>query len=331
MVNLHRLIKETESGMRLDQLLASFEKVVSRAHAKRLLKFGNVFINGKKELTPSRKVRAGQEILVTIPSPESTNVLPEKGFVEILFEDEHLIVINKAAGIVVHPSAGHATGTLVNYLLHHCKDLSGIGGVLRPGIVHRIDKDTSGILVIAKTDKAHLHLSSQFKQHSVKRQYQALVWGIPKKNHGVVNAPLGRHPLRRKDVSIIENVDSEESKRKKGKPAVTHWRVLQSYDFTSLLACRLETGRTHQIRVHLTSIGHQLVGDPQYGKSPLKRLSGISTELSQAISGFRRQALHAELLGFIHPSTGEWQEFNVHLPNDFQNLLTKMQQTKQRL
>ncbi len=314
--------------MRLDQLLTSFEKVVSRAQAKRLLKFGNVLLDGKQELTPTRKVRAGQEISITIPPPESTDVLPEKGLLEIFFEDEHLIVINKAAGIVVHPSAGHASGTLVNHLLHHCQDLSGIGGVLRPGIVHRIDKDTSGVLVIAKTDEAHLHLSGQFKKHSVKRQYQALVWGIPDKKHGVVNAALGRHPLRRKDISILENVDSEENERKKGKLAVTHWRVLQSFEFAALLACRLETGRTHQIRVHLTSIGHQLIGDPKYGKSPLKRLSGISAELSQAITDFRRQALHAELLGFIHPSSGEWLEFNARLPNDFQNLLTVMQQTE---
>ena len=330
-MNLHRLIKETESGMRLDQLLTSFEKVVSRAQAKRLLKFGNVLLNGKQELTPSRKVRAGQEISITIPPPESTDVLPEKRLLEILFEDEHLIVINKAAGIVVHPSAGHATGTLVNHLLHHCQDLSGIGGVLRPGIVHRIDKDTSGVMVIAKTDEAHLHLSGQFKQHSVKRQYQALVWGIPDKKHGVVNAALGRHPLRRKDISILENVDSEGNERKKGKPAVTHWRVLKSFEFATLLACRLETGRTHQIRVHLTSIGHQLIGDPQYGKSPLKRLAGISAELSQAIADFHRQALHAELLGFIHPSSGEWLEFNARLPNDFQNLLTEMQLTEAKL
>jgi 23S rRNA pseudouridine1911/1915/1917 synthase len=311
--------------MRLDQLLSTLDEIISRAQAQRLLKSGNVLVNGKPELAPSRKVRAGQQISVTIPQPESTHVFSEKGELDILFEDSHLVVINKAAGVVVHPSAGHASGTLVNYLLHHCQDLSGIGGVLRPGIVHRIDKDTSGVLLVAKTDEAHQHMSKQFKQHSVKRQYQALVWGVPEMKHGVVNAALGRHPVRRKDISIVENDDSEENDNKKGKSAVTHWRVLQSFEFAALLACRLETGRTHQIRVHLTSIGHPLIGDPQYGKSPLKRLSGISAELSKTITNFRRQALHAELLGFEHPISGEWLEFKAPFPDDYNILLKAIQ------
>ena len=311
--------------MRLDQLLSTLDEIISRAQAQRLLKSGNVLVNGKPELSPSRKVRAGQQISVTIQQPESTQVFPEKGELDILFEDSHLVVINKAAGVVVHPSAGHASGTLVNYLLHHCQDLSGIGGVLRPGIVHRIDKDTSGVLLVAKTDEAHQHMSKQFKQHSVKRQYQALVWGVPEMKHGVVNAALGRHPVRRKDISIVENDDSEENDNKKGKSAVTHWRVLQSFEFAALLACRLETGRTHQIRVHLTSIGHPLIGDPQYGKSPLKRLSGISAELSKTITNFRRQALHAELLGFEHPISGEWLEFKAPFPDDYNILLKAIQ------
>ena len=192
---------------------------------------------------------------------------------------------------------------------------------MRPGIVHRIDKDTSGVLVIAKTDDAHLHLSNQFKQHSVKRQYQCLVWNVPEKEHGVVNAALGRHPVRRKDMSIVENDNPEESGREKGKSAVTHWRVLRRFEFSALLACRLETGRTHQIRVHLTSIGHPVIGDPQYGKSPLKQLSGISTELSQTLTNFKRQALHAEILGFKHPSSGEWLEFKAPFPDDYKILL----------
>ena len=311
--------------MRLDQLLSTLDEITSRAQAQRLLKSGNVLVNGKPELSPSRKVRAGQQISVTIQQPESTHAFPEKGELDILFEDSHLVVINKAAGVVVHPSAGHASGTLVNYLLHHCQDLSGIGGVLRPGIVHRIDKDTSGVLLVAKTDEAHQHMSKQFKQHSVKRQYQALVWGVPEMKHGVVNAALGRHPVRRKDISIVENDDSEENDNKKGKSAVTHWRVLQSFEFAALLACRLETGRTHQIRVHLTSIGHPLIGDPQYGKSPLKRLSGISAELSKTITNFRRQALHAELLGFEHPISGEWLEFKAPFPDDYNILLKAIQ------
>ena len=324
-MNLQHCVKESESGMRLDQLLSTLDEIISRAQAQRLLKSGNVLVNGKPELAPSRKVRAGQQISVTIQQPESTHAFPEKGELDILFEDSHLVVINKAAGVVVHPSAGHASGTLVNYLLHHCQDLSGIGGVLRPGIVHRIDKDTSGVLLVAKTDEAHQHMSKQFKQHSVKRQYQALVWGVPEMKHGVVNAALGRHPVRRKDISIVENDDSEENDNKKGKSAVTHWRVLQSFEFAALLACRLETGRTHQIRVHLTSIGHPLIGDPQYGKSPLKRLSGISAELSKTITNFRRQALHAELLGFEHPISGEWLEFKAPFPDDYNILLKAIQ------
>ena len=196
---------------------------------------------------------------------------------------------------------------------------------MRPGIVHRIDKDTSGVLVIAKTDDAHLHLSNQFKQHSVKRQYQCLVWGVPEKEHGVVNAALGRHPVRRKDMSIVENDNPEESGREKGKSAVTHWRVLRRFEFSALLACRLETGRTHQIRVHLTSIGHPVIGDPQYGKSPLKRLPAVSVELIQTISNFCRQALHAEILGFKHPSSGEWLEFKAPFPDDYKILLKAIQ------
>ena len=324
-MDLQYLIQETESGMRLDQLLTSLDEIVSRTQAQRLLKSGNVLVNGKPELSPSRKVRTGQEISLTIPPLESTKVLPEEGELDILFEDEHLIVINKNAGVVVHQSAGHPSGTLVNYLLHHCQDLSGIGGVLRPGIVHRLDKDTSGILVVAKTDDAHQNLSEQFKEHSVKRQYQTMVWGVPGKDHGVVNAPLGRHPVRRKDMSIVEIDNPEESGKEKGKYAVTHWRVLRRFEFSALLACRLETGRTHQIRVHLTSIGHPVIGDPQYGKSPLKQLSGISTELSQTLTNFKRQALHAEILGFEHPVSGEWLEFKAPFPDDYKILLKAIQ------
>jgi 23S rRNA pseudouridine1911/1915/1917 synthase len=320
-MNLQHLIQEDEDGKRLDQLLSTLDEIVSRTQAQRLLKSGYILLNGKAEMSPSRKVRTGQEIMLTIPPPESTEVLSEAGELDILFEDEHLIVINKAAGMVVHPSAGHHSGTLVNYLLHHCQDLSGIGGVLRPGIVHRLDKDTSGILVVAKTDDAHQNLSEQFKEHSVKRQYQTMVWGVPEKEHGVINAALRRHPVRRKDMSIVENENPEESEREKGKYAVTHWRVLQRFEFSALFACRLETGRTHQIRVHLTSIGHPVIGDPQYGKSPLKRLPSVSAELSQTIANFRRQALHAEILGFKHPSSSEWVEYSAAIPDDFQQLL----------
>ena len=229
--------------------------------------------------------------------------------------------------MVVHPSAGHSSGTLVNYLMHHCNDLAGIGGVLRPGIVHRLDKDTSGILVSAKTDSAHLDLSSQFKQHTVKRQYQAIVWGVPVKEYGVVEASMARHPVRRKEMSIVKSNGDRESINTKGKHAVTHWKILKRFKIASLMACRLETGRTHKIRVHLTSIGHPLIGDKQYGKSPLKNCSGLSVELIQTIKSFRRHALHAELLGFKHPVTEEWCEFKTNLPEDFSHLLTELQKS----
>ena len=209
--------------------------------------------------------------------------------------------------------------------MHHCNDLSGIGGVLRPGIVHRLDKDTSGILVVAKTDSAHLHLSSQFKQHTVKRQYQAIVWGVPSKEHGIVEASIARHPVRRKEMSVVKRNGDREEVNTKGKHAVTHWKVLKKFKIASSIACRLETGRTHQIRVHLTSIGHPLIGDKQYGESALKNYSGLSVALIQTLKSFRRHALHAELLGFKHPVTEKWCEFKSNLPEDFSHLLTELQ------
>ena len=240
-------VKENETGMRLDQFLASMDQIVSRTQAQRLLKSGNVLLNGVSVYAPSRKVYSGQSIQLTVPDSEPSEITPEKGELEILHEDSELVVVNKPAGMVVHPSAGHSSGTLVNYLMHHCDDLSGIGGVLRPGIVHRLDKDTSGILVAAKTDSAHLHLSSQFKQHTVKRQYQAIVWGVPVKEYGVVEASMARHSVRRKEMTIVKSNDYRESTNTKGKHSVTHWKVLKRFKIASSIACRLETGRTHQI------------------------------------------------------------------------------------
>ena len=320
-------VKENETGMRLDQFLASMDQIVSRTQAQRLLKSGNVLLNGVSVSAPSRKVYSGQSIQLTVPNNEPSEIAPEKGDLKILHEDSVLVVVNKPAGMVVHPSAGHSSGTLVNYLMHHCDDLSGIGGVLRPGIVHRLDKDTSGILVAAKTDSAHLHLSSQFKQHTVKRQYKAIVWGVPSKEHGIVEASIARHPVRRKEMSIVKSNGDREEVNTKGKHAVTHWKVLKRFKTASLMACRLETGRTHQIRVHLTSIGHPLIGDKQYGESALKNYSGLSVALIQTIKSFPRQALHAELLGFKHPVTDKWCEFKTNLPGDFSNLLTELQKS----
>ena len=320
-------VKENETGMRLDQFLASMDQIVSRTQAQRLLKSGNVLLNGISVTAPSRKVYSGQSVQLIVPNNEPSEITPEKGDLDILHEDSVLLVVNKPAGMVVHPSAGHSSGTLVNYLMYHCNDLAGIGGILRPGIVHRLDKDTSGILVAAKTDSAHLHLSSQFKQHSVKRQYQAIVWGIPSKKHGIVEASIARHPVRRKEMSIVKSKGDREGVHTKGKRAKTYWKVLKNFKTASLMACRLETGRTHQIRVHLTSIGHPLIGDKQYGKSPSKIFSGLPVELIQTIKSFGRQALHAELLGFKHPVTEEWCEFKTNLPEDFSQLLTELQKS----
>ena len=320
-------VTKYEEGMRIDQFLASKGQIISRTKAKRLLKSGNVLINGISVSVPSRKVFSGQSIQLKVPDNEHSEITPENGKLEILHEDSELVVVNKPAGMVVHPSAGHSSGTLVNFLMHHCNDLSGIGGVLRPGIVHRLDKDTSGIIVAAKTDIAHLHLSSQFKQHTVNRQYQAIVWGIPEKKHGIVEASISRHPLKRKKMTIVKNKGECEELYNKGKHAVTHWKVLKIFKTATLIACKLETGRTHQIRVHMTSIGHPLVGDKQYGKSTLKNFSGLPDELIQTIKSFSRQALHAELLGFKHPVTEKWCEFKTNLPEDFSNLLTELKKS----
>ncbi len=300
-----------EPGMRLDRFLGKQPEIASRSAAQRLIQEGAVQQNGAPQPDASRRLQLQDEIVVELPEPEELQVLPEAGDLEVLHEDAALIVVNKPAGMVTHPAPGHASGTLVNYLLHHCQDLTGVGGYLRPGIVHRIDKDTSGILVVAKNDLAHQSLSEQFRAHSVKRQYQAIVWGRFADDQGVVDAPLGRHPVRRKEVAVQE----------RGRRAVTHWRVTERFSQLTRLACRLETGRTHQIRVHLTHLGHPLLGDPQYGRSPLNRLSGLSPRLRQALADFPRQALHAELLGFRHPVSGKPMTFKTRLPEDLQALL----------
>ncbi len=322
-------VSQNENGMRLDQVLSFFKDVVSRSYAQKLLKSGFVLVNGKTVSSPSKKVCVGEKIKLSIPLKKSTVITPEYAKLDVMFEDSHLIVVNKPPGIVVHPSVGHKTGTLVNFLMYHCKDLSGIGEVLRPGIVHRIDKDTSGLIVVAKTNQSHFYLSEQFRQHTVKRQYKSLVWGVPDNEFGSVSVSLGRHPIRRKEMAVVKNDFVNQNKNNnRGKHAVTHWRILQSFKLASLLSCRLETGRTHQIRVHLKSIGHPLIGDQTYGKSSKKYLALLPTEIVKTISSFCRQALHAELLGFKHPSTGEWHEFVSDLPEDFHILLTKMQNYK---
>ena len=300
---LQRLtVSPEEAGVRIDKYLAEQLPDITRSYLQKLLKDGSVQMNGKSVKT-STKTAAGAVIELTIPEPEEPEILPEDIPLDILYEDSDVILINKPKDMVVHPAAGHYTGTLVNALMYHCKgDLSGINGVLRPGIVHRIDKDTTGVLIVCKNDKAHNALAEQLKEHSITRKYRAIVCGNLKEDEGTVDAPLGRHPQDRKKMAIV---------RTGGKRAVTHYRVLERFGNYTYIECQLETGRTHQIRVHMASLGHPLLGDEVYGrvKSPFK-LEG--------------QILHAMVLGFIHPTTGEYMEFEAPLPEYFEKLLEKL-------
>lgn len=300
---LQRLtVSPEEAGVRIDKYLAEQLPDITRSYLQKLLKDGSVQMNGKPVKT-STKTAAGAVIELTIPDPEEPEILPEDIPLDILYEDSDVILINKPKDMVVHPAAGHYTGTLVNALMYHCKgDLSGINGVLRPGIVHRIDKDTTGVLIVCKNDKAHNALAEQLKEHSITRKYRAIVCGNLKEDEGTVDAPLGRHPQDRKKMAIV---------RTGGKRAVTHYRVLERFGNYTYIECQLETGRTHQIRVHMASLGHPLLGDEAYGrvKSPFK-LEG--------------QTLHAMVLGFIHPTTGEYMEFEAPLPEYFEKLLEKL-------
>ena len=278
---------------------------ITRSYLQKLLKDGSVQMNGKP-VKASTKTAVGAVIALTIPEPEEPEILPENIPLDILYEDSDVILINKPKAMVVHPAAGHYTGTLVNALMYHCRgDLSGINGVLRPGIVHRIDKDTTGVLIVCKNDRAHNALAEQLKEHSITRKYRAIVCGNLKEDEGTVDAPLSRHPQDRKKMAIV---------RSGGKRAVTHYRVLERFGNDTYIECQLETGRTHQIRVHMASLGHPLLGDEIYGraKSPFK-LEG--------------QTLHAMVLGFIHPTTGEYMEFEAPLPEYFEKLLEKLRKS----
>ena len=294
---------------RIDLFLSREMDGDSRAMVQRLIETGRVLVDGKQVRT-SLKLRGGEQIEVDIPPPLPAVPLAEAIPLEVLFEDSDLIVINKEAGMVVHPGAGNTSGTLVNALLAHCRDLAGIGGELRPGIVHRLDKGTSGVLVAAKHDRAQA-LSEQFSVHTVKRIYQALVYGSPPEDTGKIEGIIGRHPTERLRLS---------GKAKNGKHAVTRWKVKERYGRVSLVELRLETGRTHQIRVHLTEAGFPLLGDPLYPDGG--RCNNIpDTQLRGMINRLGRQALHARCLGFIHPSTGQYIEFTTEPPDDMQELL----------
>ena len=263
-------------------------------------------------------MKGGETIRITFPAMRATEVVAQELPLQVLYEDAHLIVINKPAGLVVHPAPGHSEGTLVNALLHHCQDLAGIGGELRPGIVHRLDKDTSGVMMATKDDQTHLRLAEQFQVHSITRRYVALVHGLLPRDAGSVDCPIGRHPLERKKMS---------GKCRNGRRAVTHWQVLQRFpdDRLTLVELNLETGRTHQIRVHFAEMNFPLVGDPLYGKSSrIKEMKDVA--LRTLLSSLGRQALHAKILGFTHPVSGNYMEFECSLPDDLQVILTYLQE-----
>ena len=301
------MITTEMAGWRLDRALAALIPTLSRERLKALISNGNV----DQTRDPATKVKAGAAYRVTVPAPTTAHNVAQDIAVDIVYEDDHLLIVDKPAGLVVHPAAGNFDGTLVNALLHHCAGrLSGIGGVARPGIVHRIDKDTSGLMVVAKTDRAHEGLAKQFADHSIERRYHAIVSGVPLHLAGKIDAPLARSATNRKKIAVVESA--------RGKRAVTHYRVLTPLKAATLVECRLETGRTHQVRVHMESIGHPLVGDPVYGRTHPSH-KALLNDL-----GFARQALHAAVIGFIHPIDRKYLTFESKMPLDMQRLFTKL-------
>jgi len=304
-------LESAHAGWRLDRALADAVPTMSRERLKSLIRAGALETAGAALRDPAIKVRGNEIFLLAVPEPEPAHNEAQDIPLRVVFEDEHLLVVDKPAGLVVHPAAGNRDGTLVNALLHHCGDsLSGIGGVARPGIVHRIDKDTSGLLVVAKTDVAHEGLAKQFAAHSIDRRYLAIVTGVPKASDGTVDAPLARSAANRKKIAIVEGG--------RGKRAVTHWQRIAALRDSALVECRLETGRTHQVRVHMASIGHPLLGDPVYGRSG-KTHGKLLKELQ-----FQRQALHAAELGFVHPVTKHRLSFASAMPPDMQELFNRL-------
>jgi 23S rRNA pseudouridine1911/1915/1917 synthase len=304
-------LQPVHAGWRLDRALADAVPALSRERLKTLIRSGAVEAEGRPVRDPAIKVHGKESLRVAVPEARPPHNMPQDIPLKIVFEDEHLLVVDKPAGLVVHPAAGNLDGTLVNALLHHCGgSLSGIGGVARPGIVHRIDKDTSGLLVVAKTDAAHEGLARQFAAHSIERRYRAIVSGVPKASQGTVDAPLARSAANRKKITVVGG--------SRGKRAVTHWRRLDVLRDAALVECRLETGRTHQVRVHMASIGHPLLGDPVYG-----RAGKIHGKLLKELQ-FHRQALHAAELGFTHPVTKRRLSFSSPMPPDMQELFNAL-------
>lgn len=290
------IVTEEQMNIRVDKLLTELNEGKSRSQIQSWIKDGLVTINGET-VKANYKCQSGEKLEWRIPEPKPLEIEAENIPLDILYEDKDVLVVNKPRGMVVHPSAGHHSGTLVNALLYHCDDLSGINGVERPGIVHRIDKDTSGLLIVAKNDEAHLSLSEQLQKREVERKYAALVHGAIPHETGLIDAPIGRDPKNRQRMAVVD----------RGKSAITHFRVLKRFPEFTYLECKLETGRTHQIRVHMKYIGHPLVGDPLYGPRKTLDLDG--------------QALHAKEVGFTHPKTGEWMHFSADLPAYFADAL----------
>lgn len=298
-------VEESQSGMRLDKFLTETYPDQTRSFLQKLVKSGEIKVNGKPVIKAGFVVEGGDQVSASIPTPQAVEIEAENIPLDILYEDADVLIVNKPKGMVVHPSAGHYSGTLVNAIMYHCADsLSGINGEIRPGIVHRIDMDTTGALIICKNDAAHVDIAEQIKEHTVTRRYRGIVCGVVKEDEGTIEGAIGRHPTQRKKMAINE---------KNGKPAITHYKVLQRFAKYTYMEFRLETGRTHQIRVHMASIGHPLLGDELYGNP--KNL---------AMKGLQGQTLHAMVIGFVHPTTHEYMEFEAPLPEYFQNLLQKL-------
>lgn len=303
METMEHIVREEEKSLRLDKMLTQLEEEWSRSQVQQWIKEGNVKVNGAEAKT-NYKCAVDDKISISIPEPEELDMVAEELDLDIRYEDSDVIVVNKPRGMVVHPAPGHPSGTLVNGLMAHCKDLSGINGVLRPGIVHRIDKDTSGLLMIAKNDLAHEKLVEQLVNKTVTRKYKAIVHGIIPHEQGTIDAPIGRDPKDRQRMAVVDS----------GRDAVTHFNVLERFGAFTYVECKLETGRTHQIRVHMKYIGFPLAGDPKYGPRKTLDLDG--------------QALHAAVLGFEHPRTGEYLEFDAEPPEVFRQTLQKLQNTR---
>jgi 23S rRNA pseudouridine1911/1915/1917 synthase len=305
------------AGERLDRFLAVALAGFSRSRLKNLVESGQVSLGGATVTDPAMRVKPGQVFILAVPPPETASPEPQAMELDIRFEDEHLLVLNKPAGLVVHPAPGNPDRTLVNALLAHCgESLAGIGGVKRPGIVHRLDKDTSGLMVVAKNDAAHRALARDFAAHVVTRAYQAVVWGVPQPRSGEISGRIGRNPRDRKKMAVVSA---------RGKAAVTRYKVLKVFGAkAALVECRLATGRTHQIRVHMTAKGHPLIGDPTYGRQSQSRLAALPVTAQKAAAALGRQALHAYLLGFRHPANGEYLELRSNLPNDISNLIDSL-------